>query len=41
MTQNWSSDFQDTDYYWDEVNKSEDDVWLVYPWERDSWLKKN
>jgi len=41
MTQNWSSDFQDTDYYWDEVNKAEDDVWLVYPWERDSWLKKN
>lgn len=41
MTQNQSSDFQDTSYYWDEVNKAEDDVWLVYPWERDSWLKKN
>jgi len=32
MTDNLSSSFK-TDYAWDEVNKAENDVWLVYPWE--------
>ena len=33
MTQNWDSKFEHVDYYWDEVNKGEEDVWLVYPYE--------
>jgi len=33
MTENLSSDFPLVRYYWDEVNKLEDDVWLVYPYE--------
>ena len=33
MTENLSSEFGEVDYHWHEVNKSEDDVWLVYPWE--------
>ena len=33
MTENLSSDFPQVRYYWDEVNKAEEDVWLVYPWE--------
>jgi len=33
MTENLSSDFGEVDYHWHEVNKAEDDVWLVYPWE--------
>jgi hypoxanthine phosphoribosyltransferase len=39
MTANLSSEFDSVSYYWHEVNKAEDDVWLVYPWEKDSWLK--
>jgi hypothetical protein len=39
MTENVASDFNSVSYYWHEVNKAEDDVWLVYPWEKDSWLK--
>jgi xanthine phosphoribosyltransferase len=39
MTQNWGSSFQ-PDYWWHEVDKRENNEWLVYPWERDSWLKK-
>ena len=39
MTQNWGSSFQ-PDYWWHEVDKREKNEWLVYPWERDSWLKK-
>jgi len=39
MTENVASDFNSVGYYWHEVNKAEDDVWLVYPWEKDSWLK--
>ena len=35
MTQNWASEFEHIDYYWDEVNKAEEDVWLVYPYEED------
>ena len=33
MTENLGSEFTDVNYYYDEVNKSEDDVWLVYPYE--------
>jgi len=33
LTENLSSDFDGVDYYCDEVNKAEEDVWLVYPWE--------
>ena len=33
MTENLSSDFGEVDYHWHEVNKAEEDVWLVYPWE--------
>jgi xanthine phosphoribosyltransferase len=33
MTENAGSEFADVNYYWDEVNKSEEDVWLVYPYE--------
>ncbi len=39
MTENLSSEFGLVQYCWDEVNKSEEDVWLVYPWEREAWLK--
>jgi len=33
ITDNLSSDFQDVNYSVHEVNKAEEDVWLVYPWE--------
>ena len=33
MTENLSSEFGNVSYHWDEVNKAEDDVWLVYPYE--------
>jgi len=33
LTHNLSSNFKDPDYYVWEVNKSEEDCWLVYPWE--------
>jgi hypoxanthine phosphoribosyltransferase len=33
LTHNWSSTFKDPDYYVWEVNKKEEDCWLVYPWE--------
>lgn len=33
LTNNLSSAFDDVSYYGQEVNKAEDDVWLVYPWE--------
>jgi len=35
MTENLSSDFGEVRYYWDEVNKAEEDIWLVYPYEYD------
>jgi hypoxanthine phosphoribosyltransferase len=38
MTNNLSSNFN-VDYHWHEVNKAEKDVWLVYPWEKEAWLK--
>ena len=34
LTENLSSSFGDVKYYSDTVNKAEEDVWLVYPWER-------
>jgi hypoxanthine phosphoribosyltransferase len=34
LTNNLSSTFDDVSYYSQEVNKAEDDVWLVYPWEQ-------
>ena len=33
MTENLSSEFGEVNYSWHEVNKAEEDVWLVYPWE--------
>jgi len=33
LTENLSSEFGLVDYHVHEVNKAEDDVWLVYPWE--------
>lgn len=33
LTHNMSSNFKDPDYFVWEVNKSEEDCWLVYPWE--------
>jgi hypoxanthine phosphoribosyltransferase len=37
LTHNLSSQFKDPDYYAWTVNKSEEDCWLVYPWE-EFWL---
>lgn len=34
LTENLSSDFDRVQYSCDEVNKAEEDVWLVYPWEK-------
>ena len=33
LTENLSSDFDKVNYSCHEVNKAEEDVWLVYPWE--------
>ena len=33
LTNNESSDFYDVHYTSHEINKAEEDVWLVYPWE--------
>lgn len=33
MTENMSSGFDKVSYCWDEVNKAEDNTWLVWPWE--------
>ena len=33
ITENLSSEFDGVNYYAHEVNKAEEDVWLVYPWE--------
>ena len=37
LTHNQASEFKDPDYYVWNVNKRENDCWLVYPWE-DFWL---
>ena len=33
LTENLASEFEDVSYHVHEVNKAEEDVWLVYPWE--------
>lgn len=33
MTENLSSEFEGVNYSWHEVNKAEEDQWLVFPWE--------
>jgi hypoxanthine phosphoribosyltransferase len=33
LTENLSSEFDGVSYHCDELNKAEEDVWLVYPWE--------
>ena len=33
LTENFSSECNDVTYYCHEVNKADEDVWLVYPWE--------
>ena len=33
LTENLASSFDGVDYSAHEVNKAEEDVWLVYPWE--------
>lgn len=33
LTENTASDFHQTNFYAHEINKAEEDVWLVYPWE--------
>lgn len=38
ITNNLSSNFS-VDFSWHEVNKAEEDCWLVYPWENDTCLK--
>ena len=39
MTENLSSEFGEVNYHWHEINKADEDIWLVYPWEKDAWLK--
>ena len=34
LTENLASSFGQVNYYSHEINKAEDDVWLVYPWEK-------
>jgi len=34
LTENLASSFGQVTYYSHEINKAEDDVWLVYPWEK-------
>jgi hypoxanthine phosphoribosyltransferase len=33
LTENLASEFSSVSYYAHEINKAEEDVWLVYPWE--------
>ena len=33
LTENLASNFDHTNFYAHEINKAEDNVWLVYPWE--------
>ena len=33
LTENLASNFHHTNFYAHEINKAEEDVWLVYPWE--------
>ena len=34
LTDNLASSFGQVEYYSHEINKAEEDVWLVYPWEK-------
>ena len=34
LTENFASSFGQVNYYSHEINKAENDVWLVYPWEK-------
>ena len=34
LTENLASEFNDVEYCAEEVNKAEDDVWIVFPWEQ-------
>jgi hypoxanthine phosphoribosyltransferase len=34
LTENLASEFNDVNYCVEEVNKVEDDVWIVFPWEQ-------
>ena len=34
LTENLASNFHLTNFYAHEINKAEEDVWLVYPWEQ-------
>jgi hypothetical protein len=34
LTNNDASEFGEVQYYAHEINKAEEDVWLVYPWEK-------
>lgn len=38
LTHNTASNFKDVDYCAWEINKSENDCWIVYPWE-EFWLR--
>jgi hypoxanthine phosphoribosyltransferase len=33
LTENLASNFDHVNFYAHEINKAEDDIWLVYPWE--------
>lgn len=35
MTENLNSEFDKVRYSWDQVNKAEDNIWLIWPWEND------
>jgi hypoxanthine phosphoribosyltransferase len=41
ITENLASEFDLVKYYHHEVNKVEEDVWLVYPWENNNWRENN
>lgn len=41
MTEDFGSDFGSVSYYWDPVNSIEENTRMVYPWEKDAWLKKS
>lgn len=34
LTENLASEFHGVNYWVEEVNKAEDDVWIVFPWEQ-------
>lgn len=38
IVENYSSEFDKVDYYGTEINKVENDVWVIFPWE--DWWKR-